>query len=187
MCQENRLAVKKELLSHFQKSLELVWPTSPVIYLKGSYHLSRNDDDVCHFPIEYDAYFSYLVGINCVDYDSVINLNNDEVFLVDIHSKFEGDFIHKQVTPSELQKFGISRVLSQSELVSYLSDQKVDRIFFNRGVRARQNIWSNFWLPPQLDSFSGAFDFDSLYPALNHCRSFKNSTETELMREVSLK
>ena len=184
MTKENREAVLKLLQKNYQNNLKKAFPKKSLIYLKGSFEKARYDDDAPN-TIFYEANFSYLVGLNCLYMDSVIDLCTDEVFLVDILDKYRGNIWEQGVTPEQLQEYGLKRVLSKQELTQFVEDRSPEVIFIHRGIQRGNEKWSHHWVPDELEKFRPLMDFDCLYPALNLARTVKNPTEIQLMREVT--
>jgi Xaa-Pro aminopeptidase len=183
MTRENRAALLKRLKAFYKNSLSLEFPKKALIYLKGSVERSKFDDDTNHLTM-YEANFSYLVGLNCVYYDSLIDLSTDEVYLVDILDYYRGNIWHHPVTPEKLKEYGLKAVLNKDELNGMVKKLAPEKIFINRSVQRSESRWTHYWVPEELEEFRDLMDFDSLYPMICKTRTIKNPTELKCMKEV---
>lgn len=184
MSKENRAAVLALISNYFETTLKQPLETESFIYMKGSFPKNKHDDD-CSYEVQYEANNSYMVGLNTLYYDSLIDLSDDKVYLVDILNKYKNNIWVQSIQKEKMHEFGIEDVISQEDLGPFLKQKKVARIFINRGVNVNENRFSNHWVPPQLKEFQSVLDFDTLYPLLNLARTIKNPTEIKLMKEVS--
>jgi Xaa-Pro aminopeptidase len=185
MSRENRAAVLTLLKKFYQTDLKKPFPKKSLLYLKGSLERPKNDDDTSH-QVHYEANFSYLVGINCVYYDSVIDFEKDEVYLVDILDTYKNNKWVQGVTPEKLKEFQLSGIINKNDLTEFIQKRTPEVIFINRGIARLNGRWSNFWIPNELETFRDIMDLDSTYPLINLARTRKNPTEIELMKEVIL-
>ena len=185
MMHENRQITKQMLQSRLHAKGMSTSLSKHFIYLKGSFEVKRFDDDVCHTP-KFEANFSYLTGLNCLSYDSLLDLENDRVYLVDILNKYKGGFIYKEASAKDMAIWGIDGCLDEKGLEDYLEGTGVERIYLYHGASEREKVWSNHWVPRVLEQWAGVMDFDTLYPGLNGLRAVKNPVEIRAMREVIL-
>jgi Xaa-Pro aminopeptidase len=183
MCKENRAALLDLLKSSYKKNPNKSFPKKSLLYLKGSVERSRHDDDVNH-QTHYEPNFSYLVGFNCVYYDSVIDFETDEVFLVDILNYYQNNKWVQGVTPKQMKEYQLSGVIQQDQLSAFIKSKDPEQIFINRGVARSNERWSHHWVPDQMEEFRNIMNFDMIYPMVNLARTKKNPTEIKLMREV---
>lgn len=184
MTKENRAAVVKLLKKIYQDNLQKPLPQKSLLYLKGSFGKARYDDDVNN-TLHYEATFSYLVGLNCLYMDSVIDLATNEVYLVDILDKYRENIWVQGVSPEQLQEFGLKEVINKQELAKFVGEKNPEVIFINRGIHRRNKKWSHHWVPDELEEFRHLMNFDLIYPIINLARTVKNPTEIQLMREVN--
>lgn len=183
MMHENRQITKRMLQSRLHAKGKSPSLSKHFIYLKGSFDVKRFDDDVCHAP-KFEANFSYLTGLNCLSYDSLLDLGNDRVYLVDILNKYKGGFIYKEASAEDMARWNIDGCLDEKGLSDYLEGIGVERIYLYHGAMEREKRWSNHWVPEVLERWEGVLDFDTLYPGLNDLRTVKNAIEIQAMRDV---
>lgn len=183
MTRENRAALLKRLKNLYKDCLKKPFPEKSLIYLRGSYERSKLEDDTSHQPF-YEANFSYLVGLNCLYYDSVIDLATDEVFLVDVLDTYKDNYWRNGVTSQQMEEFRLKAILGREELGDFVRSRDTETIFINRGVHRGESRLTHFWVPKELEEFRAIMDFDSLYPQLCLTRTVKNPTELKLMKEV---
>ena len=127
MFAENRKRLKAELNStgkYIQQS---------VIILNKSFTLPKNDDDCDHFPTKFDPYLTWLTGIFYTDINIILHL--DDLSMTAFYpkpSEVELCFI-KYYDQQELAKFGVTEVIMEEDLYTFLNNKNINNIYFIKG------------------------------------------------------
>ena len=159
--------------------------SNSVILIKGSHTFSEHDSDTYYTMPKYEINFMYLFGVRRMEVHGLIDLSDSKAYLIIPDSKLPDDFIEKRVEGSEAECYGIEKVLTRSELIEFLRQKELNKIYVNYGVDRYTKIEANTFNDSAiLDPFKSKIDYDTLYPILNNTRTIKSDTEIEFMKDI---
>lgn len=159
--------------------------SNSVVLMKGSHPFPEHDSDTSYNMPKYEINFMYLFGVRRMEVHGLIDLSTSKAYLIVPDNKFPDCFIEKRVEGEEAAAFGIEKVLTRSELIEFLKEKELKKIFINYGIDRYTKIESNKYDDGEvLQPYHDILDNDTLYPVLNNTRTIKSEVEMEFMRDI---
>ena len=128
MFKENRIRFQEELIKTGM-ILE-----GHVLMLQGSYSSPKYDDDFDYFPTKMEPYMTWLTGLFYADISCILHLDTMELTAFYPEPTLEESNFYKHYSLEELKPFGVTQLIYENQIVSFLKDQSVKKICFIYGT-----------------------------------------------------
>ncbi|ORE10474.1 Creatinase/aminopeptidase [Rhizopus microsporus var. microsporus] len=155
--------------------------TSSIIYMKGKPELTRDNTDI-ELEFRQESYFFYLTGVEEPNFQVVVDLEKDEIYLitpdVSVNDVFwKGPAANKREL---MERYDIDEVISESDLPQLVQTLAPETIFVLDNkmhyMHALELITSS--------SIRSRIDTQLLLPAMDEARLIKFSWEIDIIRQV---
>ncbi|CEI99523.1 hypothetical protein RMCBS344292_13610 [Rhizopus microsporus] len=155
--------------------------TSSIIYMKGKPELTRDNTDI-ELEFRQESYFFYLTGVEEPNFQVVVDLEKDEIYLITPDVSVNDIFWKGPVANKRelMERYDIDKVISESDLPQLVQTLAPEIIFVLDNkmhyMHALELITSS--------NIRSRIDTQLLLPAMDEARLIKFSWEIDIIRQV---
>lgn len=125
---ENRQRLKQEMVRTG------AYVDKHVIILKNSFTSPKYDDDCDYFPTKMEPYLTWLTGVFYEDINFIVHLDTLELTAFYPEPSLEERNFIKYYSLEELQPFGVTKLIYENEIVSFLKKKDLAGIHLIYGI-----------------------------------------------------